>query len=176
MKEVQTKIFDDLVVHQSAGEAKVEASETLEFEIDGERFTIDLTDENAAAFREAVQPFKDAATVIPRRAKGGKKSSTAGAPAGSSAKKPGTAKVSSKTQEEEENARIRAWAAENGFDISPRGRLPQEVKDAYAAAQHGAENGAVVHDSLTEEAPTGFVPEPEGASEESAQEPERETV
>lgn len=173
MKEVQTKMFDDLIAHQSAGEDKVEATETLEFEVDGERFSIDLTDDNAAAFREAVQPFKDAATVMPKRAKQ-RKPPTAGAPVGGSAKKTGVAKPSSKTAEERENQEIREWAAKNGFDLSTRGRLPQEVKDAYAAARHGVENGSVTHDALTDDAPTGFVPEPDVA--EDTQDAERETV
>lgn len=31
-------------------------------------------------------------------------------------------------------AQIRAWARDNGFDVPTRGRLPQDVTDAYKAA------------------------------------------
>ena len=34
-----------------------------------------------------------------------------------------------------ETAKIRAWAKENGYEVSDRGRIHQSVKDAYYAAQ-----------------------------------------
>lgn len=33
---------------------------------------------------------------------------------------------------------VRAWARENGYDIGARGRLPDEVRAAYAAAHRPA--------------------------------------
>lgn len=35
---------------------------------------------------------------------------------------------------EPSNADIRAWAEDNGFKVSPRGKLPADVVDAYNAA------------------------------------------
>jgi hypothetical protein len=29
---------------------------------------------------------------------------------------------------------VRAWAKDNGFDVPERGRIPADVKDAYAQA------------------------------------------
>jgi hypothetical protein len=33
-------------------------------------------------------------------------------------------------------AEIRAWAAENGYEVSARGRVPAEVRAAYEAANN----------------------------------------
>lgn len=33
---------------------------------------------------------------------------------------------------------VRAWAAEQGIEVPARGKLPQDVVDAYTAAQQGA--------------------------------------
>lgn len=33
-----------------------------------------------------------------------------------------------------DNQNIRAWAAENGFEVAPRGIIKQEVRDAYDKA------------------------------------------
>ena len=33
------------------------------------------------------------------------------------------------------NAEIRAWAADNGYQVSPRGKIPEAVRTAYANAE-----------------------------------------
>lgn len=40
--------------------------------------------------------------------------------------------------DKEANRRIRAWAAETGRDVAPRGRIPADVVDAYREAQGDA--------------------------------------
>lgn len=152
MKEVQEKLFDDLVYHQSNGEEKVEASETVEFTINGQAFEMDLAADNAASFMEIIKPFMDAARPPTKRSgpKKAKSSSGTAAPAPTNA----VAKKSTGSKGADEEAqKIRDWAHKNGFDISSRGRIAQEVRDAYAAAQHGAKSGEVTHDQLTDAAP-----------------------
>jgi pyruvate/2-oxoglutarate dehydrogenase complex dihydrolipoamide acyltransferase (E2) component len=158
MREVRETLYDDLVLHQSGGGEKVEAAETVEFSVNGEAFTIDLTADNAALFEEIIKPFRDAAAPAPKKtspkgkAKAAPSAPASSAPAAASPKKTGTKGV------DEESQRIRAWARENGFDLSSRGRLPQEVRDAYAAAQSGARPGDVTHDSLTDAVPPDHPP------------------
>jgi len=99
-----------------------EGHETVTFALDGKPFEIDLSQDNAAALREALAPFVEAArafhpvqaTAAPRRRTASR--GTAVSPSG------------------DDVAAIRAWAAENGYTVSARGRLSADVRDAYAAA------------------------------------------
>ncbi|MEX3510821.1 Lsr2 family protein [Kocuria carniphila] len=92
------------------------AEETVQFGLDGRQYEIDLSTTNAEKLREALRPF----AVAGRRAQG--KSTRTSGPRSSSGGNPETAK-------------IRAWAKENGYEVSDRGRIHQPVKDAYYAAQ-----------------------------------------
>lgn len=87
-----------------------EAAETLAFTVDGVAYEIDLSAEHAGEFREAVAPWVGAARRV-----GGRRT---------------TSKASSKG----ELAEIRAWARDQGMSVAERGRVSQEVRDAYAAA------------------------------------------
>lgn len=93
------------------------SGETVRFSLDGKAFEIDLTDDNAAALREALRPYIDAARTVSSRG-----------PA---------APAASRTQRRSgrrDYAPIRAWAAANGHTVSERGRVPASVIDAYDAA------------------------------------------
>lgn len=177
MKEVRETLYDDLVWKQS--EEKVEADETVEFSIDGQDIVVDLTGQNAEMLREMLRPFVEAGSPAPKKTSGRKKSAatpTAGAAAPKKTSSP--AKGSN-----EENAAIREWAAKNGFELSERGRIPQQVKDAWAAAQHGKPQGEVTQDRLTDTVPSepsfdAVVDDVGGSPEDagSVAEPERQTV
>lgn len=92
-----------------------EADETVAFGLDGSEYEIDLSSGNAAKLRDALAPWVASARKTGgRRRRGAGKASTAG---------PGSAE-------------IRAWAQENGMQVSARGRVPAEVREAYAKA-HG---------------------------------------
>ncbi|GDY30459.1 histone-like nucleoid-structuring protein Lsr2 [Gandjariella thermophila] len=95
------------------------AEQTVEFALDGVQYQIDLSDKNAGALREALEPFVSAA----RRA-GGRKRSAAprGGGRGSSA------------SDRERNQAIREWARKQGMNVSERGRIPAEVVEAYDKA------------------------------------------
>ena len=92
------------------------ADETVQFGLDGRQYEIDLSTANAEKLREALRPY----VASGRRAQG--KPARAAGPRSSSGGNPETAK-------------IRAWAKENGYEVSDRGRIHQSVKDAYYAAQ-----------------------------------------
>ena len=91
-----------------------DADETVSFGLDGKNFEIDLNTKNATALREALALY-----VGHARRSGGttRRATTArGASSRSSA------------------GDIREWAKANGFEVSERGRISSEVRDAYAAA------------------------------------------
>ena len=93
-------------------------AETIEFAFDGKTYTIDLGEQNAAAFREAIQPYLSAA----RPADNGKKRAAK------------TSRRSSSSAAKGETGKIRAWARENGYTVSDRGRIPASIVAAFEAA------------------------------------------
>ncbi|MGW1673304.1 histone-like nucleoid-structuring protein Lsr2 [Streptomyces sp. NPDC002324] len=110
-QKVQVLLLDDL----TGGDA----DETVTFALDGKTYEIDLNDKNAAKLRKFLAPYAEAG----RKVKG-----TASAGSRGKAPKP----VRSESEPSAET--YRKWAASNGFTVSNRGRVPQSIKDAYAAA------------------------------------------
>ena len=90
-----------------------DADETVTFGLDGKNYEIDLNTKNADALREALAPYVGHA----RRAGGSTRRSASRA--GSSRSSAGD---------------IREWATANGFEVSERGRISSEVREAYASA------------------------------------------
>lgn len=98
--------------------------ETLEFGIDGATYEIDLGARNAAALRDALSDYVDAARTA----------SDDGRPAPKS--RPTTEYTVTRlptARPRGENARIRKWARRNGHDVAERGAIPESVRDAYRA-------------------------------------------
>lgn len=113
-KEVLTIVRDDLDASEGA--------EPIEFAIDGQLFTIDLSERNAAALREALAVYVAAATPIPWS---------------DGVSRPKSAVVSHGPM----TAVYRSWwrNEENiqRYELPPwndRGRIPGSVVDAYAEA------------------------------------------
>ncbi|MEX5271563.1 Lsr2 family protein [Kocuria sabuli] len=91
------------------------AEHTITFALDGKDYEIDLSDTNADKLREALRPY---AAVGRKATRGG-----------------GTRSTGTRTPKgDSDTAKIRAWAKENGHEVSDRGRIHQSVKDAYYAA------------------------------------------
>ena len=110
VQRVQIILEDDM----SGGEA----TETVEFALDGVTYEIDLNDENAAKLRNDF-----ASWIASARRAGGRRQTRrrSGGGGGGAAKS-------------DELARMREWGRDNGFKVSSRGRVSQELQDAYAAA------------------------------------------
>ncbi len=106
-QKVQVVLTDDL----DGGEA----DESVQFAIDGVTYEIDLSEANAEALREALAPY-----VAAGRRVGGRASRRA----------PAARPVSERT----DLSHLRAWARENGYQVSDRGRVSSEVRAAYEAA------------------------------------------
>lgn len=93
------------------------ADETIRFGLDGNSYEIDLSSANADKLRGAIRPFVSKA----RRASAAKGRGAATRSAGATRGNPDTPK-------------IREWAKSNGYNVSDRGRIHQEIQDAYYAA------------------------------------------
>ncbi|WP_308015362.1 Lsr2 family protein [Pseudonocardia sp. ICBG1293] len=106
------------------------ADETVDFGIDGRRFEIDLTSDNAASLREALAPYLGVARAAGSARAG--RGATAPAP---SAGRSGAEGTDAATREH--NRAVRAWARENGWTLSDRGRIPAEVVEAHRRAGVG---------------------------------------
>ncbi|EMY34184.1 Lsr2 protein [Arthrobacter crystallopoietes BAB-32] len=107
-QEVKVILVDDL----DGGSA----DETVRFSLDANNFEIDLSADHAQQLRDALQPFvAKARKAQPRGAK------SKSAPA-------------VRTQDA---SAVRAWARENGYTVSDRGRVQSEILEAYRRAHGG---------------------------------------
>lgn len=91
------------------------ADETVSFALDGTEYEIDLSAKNAAGLREAISPWLGHA-----RKTGGRR-------------KRGTATTNGKAASSS-TSDIRAWAQAQGHEVSSRGRVSAEVREAYEKA------------------------------------------
>lgn len=98
---------------------EVESLSTYTFDVNGKVYQIDLSDKNGVAltdivesFETAMIPFVAAARIKGKKGKATRKSSGSG---------------------RSDLAEIRAWAATNGIDVAPRGRVSADVISAYDA-------------------------------------------
>jgi nucleoid-associated protein Lsr2 len=89
------------------------ADETVQFAIGGTDYWIDLSAQNAAAFRRQLAPFIDHARKAGRGAR----------------RRPGRTASS-----RERSADMRAWAKGQGIVVNERGRIPASVVALYEAA------------------------------------------
>jgi hypothetical protein len=104
-----------------------EAAETVSFALDGVSYEIDVSEENANALREALAPWVGHARRVGGRSGGGRarSSSTSGG---------GRSRSSSSGGGRHDLSEVRAWARENGYQVSDRGRVSSEVIAAYEKA------------------------------------------
>ena len=109
-QKVQVLLLDDIDGN--------EAAETVSFSLDGVAYEIDLNEENARAMRDSVAHWIDHA----RRSTGrsGQRSSSRRAAAKGDGPSP---------------SELREWARANGYQVSERGRISEQIRGAYAAAR-----------------------------------------
>lgn len=94
-----------------------EGASTVRFGLDGVEYEVDLTPEH----EEQLRGFLNAYVGVGRKVASGARS---------------VRRVSKRAAGGDTNA-IRTWARANGYEIGDRGRISQEVKDAYHAAKGG---------------------------------------
>jgi Lsr2 len=116
-QKVQVLLVDDI----DAGEA----SETLTFSLDGVNYEIDLSEEHAAALREAFAPWVGhARRVGGRAASGGRRS-------GTPRQSPAKSGADGDGGPQRDTGEVRTWARENGYTVSDRGRISAEILQAF---------------------------------------------
>ena len=106
-QKVNVLLVDDL-------DGESEATETIRFGIDGRDLELDLSADNAAAMRETLRKYVDAA-----RKTGSSKRGRASA---------------RQTVTDVDPKAVRAWAESQGIEVNSRGRIPAEVVEKYRAA------------------------------------------
>ncbi|MDR0366735.1 MAG: Lsr2 family protein [Bifidobacteriaceae bacterium] len=89
------------------------AEETVTFGLDGVTYEIDLSGDHAEELRQGLANW----LAVARRQTARQT-------------KPRVRKPVDK-----ETAKIRAWAREQGYDVSDRGRVPASIREAYHAAK-----------------------------------------
>jgi hypothetical protein len=93
------------------------ADETVLFGLDGTTYEIDLSKKNAAKLRDALAGYVGSARRV-----SGRRGGAAGRARG-------------RGRSASDSADIRAWAKENGYEVSERGRISAEVRAAYNEAK-----------------------------------------
>ena len=117
-RQITEKLIDDL--------DGSDATQTVEFAYKGKSYTLDLNDNNASDFEDALAPYIAAAgkagtASSGRGGRGGKRQ--AGASSGGS-------DVSAYSPKD-----VRAWAQANGVEVPARGRIPGKVIEQFRASK-----------------------------------------
>ncbi|TLM73135.1 Lsr2 family protein [Pseudarthrobacter sp. NamB4] len=89
-----------------------EATETVRFALDGIEYEIDLADQKARELRSELERFVEAA----------RRESARDAP------------TVRRLPPAVDTKAVRAWAAENGVEVNPRGRIREDVVQTYLAS------------------------------------------
>jgi hypothetical protein len=110
-RRIITQLTDDL-----DGSDLPEGTQATTFSLDGVSYSIDLSEKNAGKLRDALAPYVEAGTRV-------------GAP---SAARRRTA--SSGPSASDRLQAIRGWAQSNGYTVGDRGRIKQDIVEAYDAA------------------------------------------
>lgn len=114
-QKVVTIVTDDLTGEES------EDAQTHTFAVNGSEYEIDLASDSYDKLLEALGPFMDAGRR--QRKSRGRGAST------------GSRKSSGRGQSAgQDTAKIRAWAEEQGYAVSKRGRIPADIVEAYDKA------------------------------------------
>lgn len=111
---IQTKTITE-VTDDFDGKPLPEGTQPIRIAYDGKEWDVYLSDDNADKLRRTLAEYTDDAERVYRSTR----RSSASAPRKGS----------------EDLAAIRAWARQNGLEVSDRGRVAQDVKDAYYGAQ-----------------------------------------
>ncbi len=110
------RIVHQLVDDIDGSVLEVGEGETVHFSLNGTSYEIDLNAKHAEELQKALEPYISA----------GRRSGSASSTRSTTAKK--------RPARNPEVASIRAWAKENGYTLSERGRIPAPVLEAYRAA------------------------------------------
>jgi hypothetical protein len=111
-QKVLTTLIDDVT-----GEEITSGGETVTFGLDGVAYEIDLSEQNAAEFRQLFEQYKNAG----RRTGGSSNKAKSRGGRGTPKIDPAQAKAA------------RVWLRGRGYEISDRGRIKNELMEEYLA-------------------------------------------
>ncbi|MEV8236967.1 Lsr2 family protein [Rhodococcus sp. NPDC077669] len=120
-KKVFTQLVDDIdgtVIDDKSGES-------IEFSVNGVDYLVDLKAKNANEFHRAIGYYIEHATRV-----GGRKRRASLTPTLS----PTPSTVTAVTRDPAQTRAVRQWAADNGYEINDRGRIPAAIEEAFNAA------------------------------------------
>lgn len=87
-----------------------EATETVSFSVDNVSYEIDLSADNAAQMRSDFQTWIDRGRRV------------------------STKRATASRSRRSDSAKVRAWAKSHGYEVSERGRISTEIREAYNKA------------------------------------------
>lgn len=105
-----------------------EADSTVKFDLDGREYELDLSDANAQRLRQTLAPYVAAARRVRRRVE------TATGPLGY---------PSSYSEMRRAGQERRKWLVDNGYLVNDRGRIPNELAEAYRSETPASENVSI---------------------------------
>lgn len=120
-KKLLTQLIDDIdgtVIDDESGAS-------IEFSVNGVEYLLDLKAKNTNEFHRKIGYYIEHATRV-----GGRKRKNSATSAASPAAPSGTGA----TRDPAQTRAIRQWAADNGYEISDRGRIPAAIEEAFTAA------------------------------------------
>lgn len=94
---------------------------TVTFSVEDSAYSIDLTDDEANEFHETLRKYTSVAARRSSRPAQTRKTSGSSGSSGSG-------------RTSEELSHVRAWAKENGYEVSERGRIKSEILEAFDKA------------------------------------------
>jgi uncharacterized membrane protein len=97
-----------------------EGAETISYSINGQDYEIDLSEDNAEKFHDALEPYIQKSREVRRQADQTRRRDGRRRSGGGSGR--------------DDIPQIRAWAEANGHEVSARGRIKKEIIDAYDEA------------------------------------------
>lgn len=110
-QRVVTLLIDDLTGEES------EDVSNVQFSVAGSDYEIDLNSKNREEFMRLLEPYVKNA----RQVKRGRKPS-------------GRSRRAASSGGRDETPKIREWAKKQGYEVSNRGRVPANIREAYRQA------------------------------------------
>ena len=100
-----------------------EGAETISYTINGQDYEIDLSEDNAEKFHDALEPYIKKSREVRRQADTTRRS-----------RGDGRRRSSGGSSGRDDIPQIRAWAEAQGMNVNARGRIKKEILDAYDEA------------------------------------------
>ncbi len=116
-RQITERLIDDL--------DGSDATQTVEFAYKGKSYTLDLNDNNASDFEDALAPYIAAA---------GKAGGAQGSRGGRGRKRQDAASPG-RSDADYSPKEVRAWAQANGVEVPARGRIPGKVIEQFKASR-----------------------------------------